>query len=161
MAVMFSFAGLFSGKGASPKEEPLRQKEKKATTLPLAGFFSNLIIGHPAEGRKEFAATVAFLIEHAHLFTEAPTSSLLIVQKNTPIWRAIDYWGIEMQDGDALGWWLKDGSNTLAERKRRAQVMDFFYESMFGTGIKITDMDTERDLTLGDDDVIPRTAQAN
>jgi radical SAM superfamily enzyme YgiQ (UPF0313 family) len=124
-------------------------------------FFSNLIIGHPAEGRKEFAQTVSFLIEHAHLFTEAPTSSLLIVQKNTPIWRAIDYWGIKMHEGDALGWWLEDGSNTLAERKRRAQVMNFFYESLFGTGIKITDMDTERDLTLGEDDVIPRTAQAN
>ncbi|MCO4771145.1 MAG: radical SAM protein [Deltaproteobacteria bacterium] len=124
-------------------------------------FFSNLIIGHPAEGRKEFAETVAFLIEHAKYFTEAPTSSLLIVQKNTPIFRAIDYWGIEMQEGDALGWWLKDGSNTLAERKRRAQVMNFFYESLFGTGIKITDMDTEKDLTLGADDIIPRTAQAN
>lgn len=124
-------------------------------------FFSNLIIGHPAEGRQEFAETVAFLIEHAKYFPEAPTSSLLIVQKNTPIHRAMDYWGIEMRDGDALGWWLKDGSNTLPERKRRAQVMNFFYESLFGTGIKITDMDTEKDLTLGADDVIPRTAQAN
>ena len=124
-------------------------------------FFSNLIIGHPAEGRAEFTETVRFLIEHAHLFTEAPTSSLLIVQKNTPIWRAIDYWGIAMEEGDALGWWLKDGDNTLAERKHRAQVLNFFYESLFGTGIKITDMDTRRDLTLGGDDVIPRTAQAN
>ena len=123
--------------------------------------FSNLVIGHPAEGRKEFADTVKFLIEHAPLFTDAPTSSLLIVQKNTPIHRAMDYWGIEMDEGDALGWWLKDGSNTLAERKHRAQVMNFFYESLFGTGIKITDMDTKRDLTLGADDVIPRTAQAN
>lgn len=124
-------------------------------------FFSNLVIGHPAEGRKEFSETVSFLIQHAHLFTEAPTSSLLIVQKNTPIWRAMEYWGIEMDEGDALGWWLKDGSNTLAERKQRAQVMNFFYESLFGTGIKITDMDTKADLTLASDDVIPRTAQAN
>ena len=124
-------------------------------------FFSNLIIGHPAEGRREFASTVAFLIENAHLFTEAPTSSLLIIQKNTPIHRAMDYWQIEMDDGDALGWRLRDGSNTLDERKRRAQVMNFFYESLFGVGLKITDMDTRRDLTLGDDDVIPRTAQAN
>ena len=124
-------------------------------------FFSNLIIGHPAEGRAEFTETVRFLIEHAALFTEAPTSSLLIVQKNTPIWRAVDYWGIEMEEGDALGWWLRDGNNTLGERKHRAQVLNFFYESLFGTGIKITDMDTTRDLTLGGDDVIPRTAQAN
>jgi radical SAM superfamily enzyme YgiQ (UPF0313 family) len=123
--------------------------------------FSNLIIGHPSESRKEFSETVRFLIEHAHLFTDAPTSSLLIVQKNTPIWRAIDYWGIKMHEGDALGWWLEDGSNTLAERKHRAQVLNFFYESLFGTGIKITDMDTEKDLTLGGDDVIPRTAQSN
>jgi len=125
-------------------------------------FFSNLIIGHPAEGRTEFADTVRFLIEHHHLFTEPPTSSLLIVQKNTPIYRAIDHWGIEMEDGDALGWWLKDGSNTLSERKRRAQVMNFFYESLFGDSIKITDIDTKADLAGGgDDDVIPRTAQAN
>jgi anaerobic magnesium-protoporphyrin IX monomethyl ester cyclase len=125
-------------------------------------FFSNLIIGHPAEGRAEFADTVRFLIEHHHLFTEPPTSSLLIVQKNTPIHRAIDHWGIEMEEGDALGWWLKDGSNTLAERKRRAQVMNFFYESLFGNSIKITDIDTEADLGGGSsDDVIPRTAQAN
>ena len=41
------------------------------------------------------------------------------------------------------------------------QVMNFFYESLFDSAIKITDMDTRRDLTLGDDDVIPRTAQAN
>ena len=124
-------------------------------------FFSNLIIGHTAEGRKEFAETVRFLVEHAHLFTEAPTSSLLIVQKNTPIYRAIDYWGIEMEEGDALGWWLKDGSNTLAERKRRAQVMNFFYESLFDVSIHITDIDTEAELAMVDDDVIPRTAQAN
>jgi len=124
-------------------------------------FFSNLIIGHPSEGRKEFAETIQFLIEHHQLFTEAPTSSLLIVQKNTPIHRAIDYWDIRMEDGDALGWWTGDGSNTLAERKRRAQVMNFFYESLFDVTLKITDMDTERDLTLGADDVIPRTAQAN
>ena len=124
-------------------------------------FFSNLIIGHPAETRKEFAETVQFLINHHHLFTEAPTSSLLIVQKNTPIWRARDYWGIEMNEGDALGWWLKSGGNDLAERKRRAQVMNFFYESMFDVGIKITDFDTRQELTLGQDDVIPRTAQAN
>lgn len=124
-------------------------------------FFSNLVIGHPREGRKEFAETVRFLIEHHELFSEAPTSSLLIVQKNTPIWRAMDRWGIRMDGGDALGWWLEDGSNTLDERKRRAQVMNFFYESLFDTSIKITDMDTERDLTLRDDDVIPRTAQSN
>lgn len=124
-------------------------------------FFSNLIIGHPAEGRKEFAETISFLIEHAELFTEAPTSSLLIVQKNTPIWRAREHWGIEMNEGDALGWWLKDSHNTLAERKHRAQVMNFFYESLFDVGLKITDMDTEKDLTLGAGDVIPRTAQAN
>ncbi len=124
-------------------------------------FFSNLIIGHPAEGRKEFADTVRFLIDHHQLFTEAPTSSLLIVQKNTPIYRAREYWGIEMEDGDALGWWLKDGTNDLAERKHRAQVLNFFYESLFDVGIKITDMNTKRDLTLGGDDIIPRTAQAN
>ena len=123
-------------------------------------FFSNLIIGHPAEGRAEFAQTIRFLIEHAHLFTEAPTSSLLIVQKNTPIFRAMDYWGINMNEGDALGWWLEDGSNTLAERKRRAQVMNFFYESLFDVAIKITDIDTRAELN-DVDDVIPRTAQAN
>jgi radical SAM superfamily enzyme YgiQ (UPF0313 family) len=124
-------------------------------------FFSNLIIGHPAEGRAEFAETIRFLIEHHELFTEPPTSSLLIVQKNTPLHRAIDYWGIEMEDGDALGWWLKDGSNTLAERKRRAQVMNFFYESLFNASIHITDIDTRAELGMVDDDVIPRTAQAN
>lgn len=124
-------------------------------------FFSNLIIGHPAEGRVEFADTVRFLIEHAHLFTEPPTSSILIVQKNTPIWRKMDEWGIQMEEGDALGWWLKDGSNTLPERKRRAQVMNFFYESMFGSSIKITDIDTRAELDGADTDVIPRTAQAN
>lgn len=125
-------------------------------------FFSNLIIGHPAEGRAEFADTIQFLIAHHHLFTEAPTSSLLIVQKNTPIWRARDYWKIVMQDGDALGWHLEGGKNTLEERKYRAQIMNFFYESLWGTSLKITDMDTEKDLTLGsDDDIIPRTAQAN
>jgi anaerobic magnesium-protoporphyrin IX monomethyl ester cyclase len=124
-------------------------------------FFSNLIIGHPAEGRKEFADTIRFLIEHAKYFTEPPTSSLLIVQKNTPIWRARKYWKIEMEDGDALGWRLADGSNTLSERKKRAQVMNFFYESLFDVGMKITDMDTEADLSLMNDDIIPRTAQAN
>ncbi|MCP4870564.1 MAG: radical SAM protein [Proteobacteria bacterium] len=124
-------------------------------------FFSNLIIGHPAEGRKEFAETIRFLVEHHELFTEPPTSSLLIVQKNTPLFRAIDYWDIEMEEGDALGWWLKDGSNTLAERKRRAQVMNFFYESLFEASIHITDIDTEAELGIVDDDVIPRTAQAN
>jgi hypothetical protein len=124
-------------------------------------FFSNLIIGHPAEGRREFADTIQFLIAHHHLFTEAPTSSLLIVQKNTPIWRARDYWKIQMNEGDALGWQLENGTNTLAERKHRAQVMNFFYESLFDTALKITDMDTEKDLTLGGDDIIPRTAQAN
>jgi hypothetical protein len=124
-------------------------------------FFSNLIIGHPREGRREFAETIRFLVEHAEYFWEAPTSSLLIVQKNTPIHRAIDHWQIEMEDGDALGWRTRDGSNTLAERKHRAQVLNFFYESLFQTSIKITDMDTEHDLTLRGDDVIPRTAQAN
>ena len=125
-------------------------------------FFSNLIIGHPAEGRAEFADTIQFLIAHHHLFTEAPTSSLLIVQKNTPIWRARDYWQIVMQEGDALGWQLANGKNTLEERKYRAQIMNFFYESLFDTSLKITDMDTKKDLTLGgDDDIIPRTAQAN
>jgi radical SAM superfamily enzyme YgiQ (UPF0313 family) len=124
-------------------------------------FFSNLIIGHPAEGRAEFAETVRFLIEHAQLFTEAPTSSLLIVQKNTPIHRAKDFWGIEMEEGDALGWWLKNGTNDLQERKHRAQVMNFFYESLFGKPIKITDFDSKRELSLLQDDVIPRTAQAN
>jgi hypothetical protein len=39
--------------------------------------------------------------------------------------------------------------------------MNFFYESLFDTSLKITDMDTEKDLTLGSDDIIPRTAQAN
>lgn len=125
-------------------------------------FFSNLIIGHPAEGRAEFADTIQFLIAHHHLFTEAPTSSLLIVQKNTPIWRARDYWQIVMQEGDALGWELANGKNTLEERKYRAQIMNFFYESLFDTSLKITDMDTKKDLTLGgDNDIIPRTAQAN
>jgi len=124
-------------------------------------FFSNLIIGHPSEGRKEFAETISFLIDHHQLFTEAPTSSLLIVQKNTPIYRARERWGIEMDDGDALGWWLADGTNDLVERKHRAQVMNFFYESLFATGLKITDMDTREDLTLGAGDIIPRTAQAN
>lgn len=124
-------------------------------------FFSNLIIGHPAEGRPEFAETVRFLIEHAHLFSEAPTSSLLIVQKNTPIWRARERWGIEMEDGDALGWRLAAGGNDLAERKRRAQIMNFFYETLFDTSIKITDIDTQRELMMTDGDVIPRTAQAN
>ena len=124
-------------------------------------FFSNLIIGHPAEGRKEFAETIRFLVGHHHLFTEAPTSSLLIVQKNTPIHRARDYWGIQMEEGDALGWSLASGGNALPERKYRAQIMNFFYESLFDTALKITDMDTEADLTLGGDDIIPRTAQAN
>jgi radical SAM superfamily enzyme YgiQ (UPF0313 family) len=124
-------------------------------------FFSNLIIGHPAEGRKEFAETIGFLIEHAKYFNDAPTSSLLIVQKNTPIWRARSYWNIEMEEGDALGWRLADGSNDLAERKYRAQVMNFFYESLFDKALKITDMDTEKDLSMMSDDVIPRTAQAN
>ena len=54
-----------------------------------------------------------------------------------------------------------DGSNTLSERKYRAQIMNFFYESLWGAELKITDMDTEQDLTLGGDDIIPRTAQAN
>ncbi|MEE2828325.1 MAG: radical SAM protein [Myxococcota bacterium] len=124
-------------------------------------FFSNLIIGHPAEGRKEFADTIRFLVEHHHLFTEAPTSSLLIVQKNTPIYRARDYWQIEMEEGDALGWSIAGGDNDLPERKYRAQIMNFFYESLFDTALKITDMDTKEDLTLGGDDIIPRTAQAN
>ncbi len=66
-----------------------------------------------------------------------------------------------MNEGDALGWWIKGGDNDLAERKRRAQVMNFFYESMFDVGIKITDFDTRQELTLGQDDVIPRTAQSN
>jgi hypothetical protein len=39
--------------------------------------------------------------------------------------------------------------------------MNFFYESLFDTVLKITDMDTEKDLTLGNDDIIPRTTQAN
>ena len=39
--------------------------------------------------------------------------------------------------------------------------MNFFYESLFDAGIKITDMDSAKDLTLMSDDVIPRTAQAN
>ena len=60
-----------------------------------------------------------------------------------------------------MGWGLADGSNDLAERKHRAQVMNFFYESLFETGLKITDMDTRDDLTLAGDDIIPRTAQAN
>ncbi len=124
-------------------------------------FFSNLIIGHPAEGRKEFADTVQFLISHHRLFTEPPTSSLLIVQKNTPLWRARDYWGIKMEEGDALGWWLEAGGNDLAERQYRAQVMNFFYESLFAVGIKITDFDTDKQLQLGQTDIIPRTAQAN
>jgi anaerobic magnesium-protoporphyrin IX monomethyl ester cyclase len=124
-------------------------------------FFSNLIIGHPAEGRKEFADTVQFLVAHHHLFTEAPTSSLLIVQKNTPIWRAREHWGIEMHEGDALGWWTKSGGNDLPERQYRAQILNFFYESLFDVGIKITDFDTEKQLQLGSTDIIPRTAQAN
>lgn len=111
-------------------------------------FFSSLIIGHPREGRLEFADTIRFMIEHRSLFTEVPTSSLLIIQKNTPIWRSRDRWGIEMEDGDALGWRCREGGNDLAERKRRAQVMNFFYESLFGEGLRITDMDTARDLTL-------------
>jgi hypothetical protein len=39
--------------------------------------------------------------------------------------------------------------------------MNSFYESLLDTALKITDMDTEKDLTLGNDDIIPRTAQAN
>lgn len=115
-------------------------------------FFSNLILGHPAEGRREFANTVRFLIEHAARFSEPPTSSLLIIQRNTPLYRDRARWGVEMEDGDALGWRLRDGSNDLAERKRRAQVMDFFYDALFGTRIKITDMDLEADLTVRDGD---------
>ena len=115
-------------------------------------FFSNLIIGHPAEGRRKFASTVRFLIEHHGRFTEPPTSSLLIIQRNTPLHRERARWGVEMEDGDALGWRLRDGTNDLPERKRRAQVMDFFYDAFFGTRIKITDMDLDRDLTVSEDD---------
>jgi len=111
-------------------------------------FFSNLILGHPAEGRREFASTVRFLIEHADRFTEPPTTSLLIIQRNTPLYRERAEQGVEMDDGDALGWRLADGSNDLAERKRRAQVLDFFYEALFGARIKITDLDPDVDLSL-------------
>ena len=61
--MMFSFAGLFSGKVAPPKEEPLRQKEKKATLLPFTGFFSNLLVSpkeKPVKPREGEAMALLF-----------------------------------------------------------------------------------------------------
>ena len=39
--------------------------------------------------------------------------------------------------------------------------MNFFYESLFDASIHITDIDTKAELGMVEDDVIPRTAQAN
>lgn len=106
-------------------------------------FFSNLIIGHPAETRRHFAETVEFLVRHRDYFTEPPTSSLLIVQENTPVHRARGHWGLHVDGRDALNWYKQDGTNDLDERKYRAQVLNGFYRSLWSRDIKITDMDRE------------------
>ncbi len=110
-------------------------------------FFSNLIIGHPAETRHHFAETVEFLLNHRQYFTEPPTSSLLIVQENTPVHRAREHWNLQIEGRDALHWYRRDGSNDLEERKYRAQILNQFYQSVWHKNIKITDMDRE-ELTL-------------
>lgn len=110
-------------------------------------FFSNLIIGHPAETRRHFAETVEFLVSHREYFTEPPTSSLLIVQENTPVHRAREHWGLHVEGRDALHWRKRDGTNDIEERKYRAQVLNGFYKSLWSRDIKITDMDRE-DLTI-------------
>ena len=124
------------GKGHGPDAILTLLERLHRVGLP---FFSNLIVGHPAEGEAEFQQTLDFLARHARLFPEPPTASLLIVQRDTPIDHDADRWGLCTWPDDPLDWWLDDGSNTLGVRRARAARLSEWYKRHFGAPARITD----------------------
>jgi hypothetical protein len=101
--------------------------------------FTNLVVGHPAEGPAEFDETVAFIRDHADLFQNPPSTSLCLIQRGTPLHERRDHIGVYVNGGDSAGWSANDGTNDLEERRRRAAILDQLYQELYGHGICMTD----------------------
>jgi len=107
-------------------------------------YFTNLVVGHPAEGPAEFDETIAFIRRNRDLFEEPPSSSLCLIQRGTPLHTACEEYGIHVNGGDSAGWYALDGRNDLDERRRRAAVLDLLYQELYGHGICMTDKNDPR-----------------
>jgi hypothetical protein len=107
-------------------------------------FSSDLIVGHPAEGRREFLETLEFLLENRALFSQPPNVSLCIIQRGSVLHGKAERLGLFIDGGDALGWSRIDGRSDLDERKFRAKILDMFYRALFSRGISMTDMEQGR-----------------
>ncbi len=101
--------------------------------------FTNLVVGHPAEGPGEFDETVEFMRRHRDLFQEPPSSSLCLIQRGTTLHDQRDDLGIFVNGGDSAGWYSLDGTSDLDERRRRAAILDQLYQELYGHGICMTD----------------------
>ncbi|MBI5524867.1 MAG: B12-binding domain-containing radical SAM protein [Deltaproteobacteria bacterium] len=107
-------------------------------------FSSDLIVGHPAEGRREFIETLEFLLENRALFSQPPNVSLCIIQRGSVLHGKAERLGLFINGGDALGWSRIDGQSDLDERKFRAKILDMFYRGLFSRGLSMTDMEQDR-----------------
>jgi len=101
--------------------------------------FTNLVVGHPAEGPAEFDETIEFIRGHSDLFQEPPSTSLCLIQRGTPLHERRDKIGVYVNGGDSAGWYATDGTSDLEERRRRAAILDQLYQELYGHGICMTD----------------------
>jgi len=139
----------------SASDTVLRAMGKRYTAVQMADtlrglndagirVFTNLVIGHPAEGPTEFDETVEFMRRNADAFREPPSSSLCLIQRGTPLHDQRDEYGVFVNGGDSAGWYALDGSSDLDERRRRAAALDDLYQELWGRGIRMTDRNDPR-----------------
>jgi len=101
--------------------------------------FTNLVVGHPAEGRKEFEETVRFIREYADLFVDPPSVALCLIQPGTPLYERQEAYDLHVEGHDTAGWYEFLGNNDLDERRRRAALLDELFVELYGRGISMTD----------------------
>jgi len=89
---------------------------------------TNLILGHPAENRKEFLKTIQFLIEKKHFFKDQPYPSICTIYEGT------DLYNKYINDKDfvynsAIDWDYK--KNDLDERNYRLKIYGLVCKALY------------------------------
>ncbi len=88
-------------------------------------FSVNLIVGHPGETESDFGESCT-LLQRVRQFTDCVHINPCLVLKYSDLYTNHKQWGIVLPDNYVTGWYLEDGTNTLAVRLKRMQVLRNF-----------------------------------
>ncbi|MCG3172257.1 MAG: Ribosomal protein S12 methylthiotransferase RimO [Myxococcota bacterium] len=120
-------------------DEELIAENLKALKEVDMPFVSSWVVGHPAEKWPDFFQVLNLFYKYHGYFPKAPQFSLCAIHPGSDLYRKNEQYGVVMNGHDAIGWRLKDNSNTLEIRRERGRMFARYIEEYWGEKSVVVD----------------------